>query len=105
MSDKNTHVTSMNFPQRKRQKKLTVNTSPFICGCGGGQSCIVDRRIVGDWVHEDDVFRKAGLPLRKHCLQPYYKTQESALSSFMNHQEDQLSINDRWTEDSKTDKL
>lgn len=39
-----------------------------LCPCGGGQSCIVDRRWVGDWVHEDDVFTNAGLPLRKNCF-------------------------------------
>lgn len=28
----------------------------YICPCGGGQSCIVDRRYNNDWVHEDNVF-------------------------------------------------
>ena len=56
----------------------------YICPCGGGQSCIVDRRANNDWVHEDDVFKEAGLPLRKHCFQKYYKTQYSALFEKMN---------------------
>ena len=40
------------------------------CPCGGGMSCIVDRRRLGDWVHEDDVFNSANCPLRKNCLDP-----------------------------------
>ena len=41
---------------------LTVNSMPshMKCDCGGGQSCIIDRRWIGDWVHEDDVFRRKG---------------------------------------------
>ena len=38
-----------------------------MCPCGGGQSCIVDRRKVGDWVQEDDIYKKAGLKIRKNC--------------------------------------
>ena len=37
------------------------------CPCGGGQSCIVERRIMGDWVHEDDVLKAANLPVRQNC--------------------------------------
>lgn len=51
----------------------------FICPCGGGQSCIVDRRKNNDWVHEDDVFLLNNLPLRKHCFQKYYKSQIKVL--------------------------
>ena len=29
-----------------------------MCPCGGGQSCIVDRRELNDWVHEDELFIK-----------------------------------------------
>ena len=49
------------------------------CPCGGGQSCIIDRRWLGDWVHEDDVFNKNNLPLRKSCFQPYTIEQDKAL--------------------------
>jgi len=80
------HSTSKNFPKKKRQKThlSDLSNSPIKCRCGGGQSCIVDRRNVGDWVHEDDVFKNAGLPLRKHCMQPYYETQKKALKDSMN---------------------
>ena len=50
-----------------------------VCPCGGGQSCIIDRRLAGDWIHEDDVFRDADLKYRQNCLQKYTKTQELAL--------------------------
>ena len=50
-----------------------------LCPCGGGQSCIVDRRWVGDWVHEDDVFTNAGLPLRKNCFTSFTTAQKKLL--------------------------
>jgi len=50
-----------------------------LCPCGGGQSCIVDRRWVGDWVHEDDVFTNAGLPLRKNCFTNFTTAQKKLL--------------------------
>jgi len=50
-----------------------------LCPCGGGQSCIVDRRWVGDWVHEDDVFTNAGLPLRKNCFANFTTAQKKLL--------------------------
>ena len=50
-----------------------------LCPCGGGQSCIVDRRWVGDWVHEDDVFTNAGLPLRKTCFTSFTAAQKKLL--------------------------
>jgi hypothetical protein len=64
--------------------KNTVNTvadMPVseICPCGGGQSCIVDRRSVGDWVNEDDVFIQSGIPLRKNCFVNYTTKQKKAL--------------------------
>ena len=51
----------------------------FICLCGGGQSCIVERRKNNDWVLEDDVFKQNNLPLRKHCFQKYYDSQYKVL--------------------------
>ena len=50
-----------------------------LCPCGGGQSCIVDRRWVGDWVHEDDVFTNAGLPIRKNCFTNFTAAQTKLL--------------------------
>lgn len=57
-------------------------TNECTCPCGGGQSCIVDRRALNDWVHEDDLFTKNKLPLRKHCFQQYTNKQLKALSNF-----------------------
>ena len=54
-----------------------------LCPCGGGQSCIVDRRELNDWVHEDDIFVKNKLPLRKNCYQEYTEVQLNALDNFM----------------------
>ena len=51
------HSTSKNFPKRQR---IDLSNTPIRCACGGGQSCIVDRRKARDWVHEDDVFKAAG---------------------------------------------
>ena len=61
---------------------LTVNSMPshMKCNCGGGQSCIIDRRWIGDWVHEDDVFKRNGLSLRKSCIQPYSSLQIQSLN-------------------------
>jgi len=53
-----------------------------LCPCGGGQSCIVDRRWVGDWVHEDDVFTNAGLPLRKNCFASFTTAQKKQLGKY-----------------------
>ena len=107
MSDnKKKRSTSKFYPQKKRMKNNSLSKKP-LCKCGGGQSCIVDRRSVGDWVHEDDVFLSAGLPLRKNCMQPYYENQEEALKNFMTQpmEYEQLSLLDRWTEDLKSTNL
>ena len=45
------------------------------CPCGGGQSCIVDRRIMHAWVHEDEVLMIAGLEPRKNCAQDFDEAQ------------------------------
>ena len=42
--------------------------SHFCCPCGGGQSCIVDRRKNNDWVHEDNVRKENDLPIRQNCF-------------------------------------
>jgi len=53
-----------------------------MCPCGGGQSCIVDRRELNDWVHEDTLFLENNLPLRKDCFQQYTKKQLKVLDNF-----------------------
>ena len=52
------------------------------CPCGGGQSCIVDRRWIGDWVHEDNVFINAGLPIRKNCFACFTSAQQKQLGKY-----------------------
>lgn len=65
----------------KEPKCLDSMPRHMICPCGGGQSCLIDRRWLGDWCHEDDVFRKKNIPLRKSCIQPYTVEQEHALKN------------------------
>lgn len=50
------------------------------CPCGGGQSCIVHRRLLGDWVYEDDVYREAGIPVREHCFTQPTQEQREVMS-------------------------
>ena len=71
---------------KETKKPRDINSMPnnMICPCGGGQSCIIDRRWIGDWVHEDDVFNKNKLPLRESCFQPYTIEQDKALYNEFN---------------------
>ena len=74
------------YIKKKKIKNVSVNTLPnnMKCPCGGGQSCIVDRRWIGDWVHEDEVFNKNNVPLRKNCYQVYNSKQKELLNNVMN---------------------
>ena len=65
-----------------KQNKLNIEKK-FNCPCGGGQSCIVDRRRVGDWVYEDDIFKKHKLPLRKDCYSPLSLEQTNILKIYI----------------------
>ena len=49
------------------------------CPCGGGQSCIVDRRWLGDWIYEDEIFKKLKIKLIKNYFQKYSKKQREIL--------------------------
>lgn len=64
-------------------KSLMDMPADMMCPCGGGQSCIVDRRWLGDWVHEDDVLTSDGLSIRKNCITPFSKAQQKALRAFI----------------------
>lgn len=55
----------------------------FFCPCGGGQSCIVNRRHVGDYVDEDNIFKKVGLDIRKNCHTPFTIEQQEAMNNYM----------------------
>lgn len=52
------------------------------CPCGGGQSCIVDRRIMQAWVHEDEVLLLAGLEPRKNCADEFDEAQTIKLKEW-----------------------
>jgi len=68
-------------PKESPQESPQVMDMPTeqLCPCGGGQSCIVDRRWVGDWIHEDTVFTNAGLPIRKNCFSSFTPAQQKKL--------------------------
>ena len=84
--------TYKNVSSMPDENRCRMNNGDY---CYLGQSCIVDRRLVGDWVHEDDVFDRYGLPRRINCYQPYTNEQQQAIEMEMNGHH-QLSINDRW---------
>ncbi len=65
------------------------------CPCGGGQSCIVMRRYCKDWVHEDDVFNDAKLPLRENCFTPWTDGQRKAMD-MTGYDSVSKSITTRW---------
>lgn len=71
---------------KNTNKKTKVTLKPiynlYHCPCGGGQSCIVNRREVGDWVHEDDIFRKANIPIRKNCYTTHSQNQLNAMRPY-----------------------
>jgi hypothetical protein len=50
-----------------------------VCPCGGGQSCIVDRRLNNDWVDEDCVLDHFGLARRKNCWEQFTLEQYTAM--------------------------
>lgn len=55
-----------------------INT-PHKCQCGGGMTCLIDRRNLGYWVMEDELFRAAGCKLRINCFQPMTKKQQNII--------------------------
>ena len=75
-SDNNTQRTVSNMPS-------DINK----CPCGGGQSCIVDRRCMGDIVHEDIVFKNLNIKLRKNCYEPMTQEQQDAICKSMQYNE------------------
>jgi len=75
---------------KSSMKSLNDMPKEMLCPCGGGQSCLIDRRWLGDWCHEDDVFKKSNIPLRTSCIQAYTLEQEMALT--------QQSITYRWSQ-------
>ena len=79
-SSKNTKTKT----KTKHKTKATKIKQYSPCPCGGGQSCIVDRREFNDWVYEDEVFKKVGLPTRKNCYTPHTFEQLQCLNCFIN---------------------
>ena len=68
--------------QKQKTQKQPPKYKPFPCPCGGGKSCIVERRMVGDWVHEDDVFQRFRLPIRKNCYTAHSQDQLNAMKPY-----------------------
>ena len=122
------HSINKNYPKRKKAKTRQIqpkdiNSMPdeMRCICGGGQSCLIDRRWIGEWVHEDNVFTENGISLRDSCMEPYNIEQEEALSnnlagknSIRNTRKSRSanegdlsrqSILDRWNEDANSERL
>lgn len=85
-SEKDVTRSEKDMPRKRRKINQSVNSMPnhMRCSCGGGQSCIVDRRWMGDWVHEDEVFHENNLPIRRSCYEPFSPEQELALYKIMN---------------------
>lgn len=71
------------------------------CPCGGGQSCIVDRRKAGDFVHEDYLMEKAGVQKRKNCFEEPSAKHRRVFKEFnkQKSKEGFESIVTRWTEE------
>lgn len=65
---------------QKIHKDLSSMPPYMQCPCGGGQSCLIDRRWLGEWCHEDNLFKLANVPLRRSCMDPYTVEQEIALT-------------------------
>ena len=53
------------------------------CPCGGGQSCIVDRRRVGGYILEDYALQNANLPIRKNCFSEPTEEQDIVMRTFL----------------------
>ena len=70
-------------PRAPTDVKESEEAEDTRCPCGGGQSCIVERRCRGDWVHEDDVLLAAGLHVRTHCFSEPTLEQKAAIRARM----------------------
>lgn len=42
-----------------------------MCRCGGGPTCIVDRRLRGDYIVEDRILLQAGCEVRLSCYEEF----------------------------------
>ena len=65
----------------KDKKDTKKHLNSCTCPCGGGQSCIVDRRSLGDTVVEDEILKKEGISVRKNCHERFTLEQITALKS------------------------
>ena len=55
------------------------------CPCGGGEKCLLIRRKMGEWIHEDEVLKKFNLPIRENCLSNPTVSQINAMDSVLKH--------------------
>lgn len=71
-----------NIEHDQKNYKDLHSMPPYMkCPCGGGQSCLIDRRWLGEWCHEDTLFKLVNVPLRRSCMDPYTVEQEIALKN------------------------
>jgi len=63
--------------------KMSKEAEDLQCPCGGGMSCIVERRRRDDWVHEDHVLRAAGVQPREHCHSEPTPEQQATMRVWM----------------------
>lgn len=69
-------------------RQISERPSHFkTCPCGGGQSCIVDRRWVGDYIYEDNIFKNMNIPLRINCVQLMTEIQKNVLKKSLKYNE------------------
>lgn len=52
------------------------------CPCGGGQNCIIHKRLFNEIIVEDEIFKKNGLQLRENCYTIYTKEQMEAMTKY-----------------------
>lgn len=87
------HTISKHYPKKKKvkidhQETPNYNTFQSIdienCTCGDKKSCIVNKRLNGNWVHEDNVFQVNGIEPRKNCMQNFTEEQYNILHKSVN---------------------
>ena len=75
--------TNVNLEEVLDEYYADMSVADQECPCHGGQSCIVARRKVGDFVHEDSMFKAAGIPLRKNCAEPLSEAQLKVMKPYL----------------------
>lgn len=64
----------------------SVSTKPSklgYCPCNHGTNCIVIKRNLCIWMHEDNLFKENRLPIRKNCFSKYSIEQHRILRKYL----------------------